>query len=81
MNTSILSLSTDYLVNIDLLCNDSLSKRIQMIVEQFQITAPNSFLTTISLIRQIIGRNSLLSGTRNNWLVDTPNAIIDVGWM
>ncbi|UJR17971.1 hypothetical protein I4U23_004870 [Adineta vaga] len=77
VNNTLLRLIANYFINIELLSEDALKKRIEMTVNQLEITTPNSYLSTMSLIRGTIVANMFLSGPTSSWSIDTPDVIVD----
>lgn len=77
VNITLTALATSDFINAELLSKDSLYERIQMTVDQIKTTMPNSYLTTLSLIRETTGANMLMGGPASAWVYDTPNIIVD----
>ncbi|CAF1302774.1 unnamed protein product [Adineta ricciae] len=79
VRSAIKRLTANNLINIELLSRASLTERIRMSIDQLQITSPNTFRTTFSLIREFVGTNMLLSGPSTNWVINTPYEIVEGG--
>ena len=44
-------------------------------MNEFQLTMPNLFINTLSLIREMIGTNMLLTVFSTNWAIETPSVL------
>ncbi|CAF0796465.1 unnamed protein product [Adineta steineri] len=64
---STLQLGTTDLINNQLLSFDILNNTIQMFINEFQQTMSQSFVNSISLIREIISSNMLMTLYLSNW--------------
>src|SRR5579871_3725381 len=69
-------LSSDF-INSQLLSQNLLNEQIQIIINQFESSTPNSFLNILNLIREIIGSNMIMSAWLTNWEYITENVIHD----
>ncbi|CAF0766068.1 unnamed protein product [Adineta steineri] len=74
-NQSLLQLIENDFINIELLSPNLLENRIQSTVNEFELTMPNLFINTISLIREMIAANMLMSVFSTNWMIGTPQNI------
>jgi len=61
------NLATSNFIDSQLLSSNLLNARIQAIVKEFKMTIPNSFLNSLSFIRQITGSNMILNMFMTNW--------------
>ncbi|CAF0868541.1 unnamed protein product [Adineta steineri] len=64
---SIFQLGTTDLINDQLLSFDILNNTIEVLVNEFQQTISQSFVNSISLIREIISSNMLMTKYLSNW--------------
>ncbi|CAF3645712.1 unnamed protein product, partial [Adineta steineri] len=64
---SILQLGTTDLINNQLLSLDILNNRIEMFINEFQQTISQSFVNSISLIRETISSNMFMTVFLSNW--------------
>ncbi|CAF4935813.1 unnamed protein product [Rotaria sp. Silwood1] len=56
-----------YFINAQLLSENILIEKIEIILNRLQSTASNSFLNNFNLVREIIGSNMIMSGWITNW--------------
>ncbi|CAF1632663.1 unnamed protein product [Rotaria sp. Silwood1] len=56
-----------YFINAQLLSENLLIEKIEIILKRLQSTASNSFLNNFNLVREIIGSNMIMSGWITNW--------------
>ena len=68
VNISLSQVMTSDLTNIQLLSSSLLDERVQMILIQFQRTVSNLFLNILSLIRETIAANMLMTSLGTNWI-------------
>ncbi|CAF1360546.1 unnamed protein product [Rotaria sordida] len=61
LNDALLDLSTSHFIETELLSYNLLYERIQLSFKEFQMTIPNSFLSSLSVIRQTTGANMLMN--------------------
>jgi hypothetical protein len=79
INYSLLQLMTSDLINSQLLSSNLLSERLQSVINEFHTATSNLFLSTINLIREIIGANMIMSTLSTNWQL-IPDKIIHGDW-
>ncbi|CAF1455212.1 unnamed protein product [Adineta ricciae] len=75
LNQSLIQLGESDFINTELLSPDLLENRIQSTINEFQLTMPNLFINTLSLIREMIGTNMILTVFSTNWLIETPSVL------
>ncbi|CAF4268195.1 unnamed protein product, partial [Rotaria sordida] len=61
LNDALSDLSTSHFIETELLSYNLLYERIQSTFKEFQMTIPNSFLNSLSVIRQTTGANMLMN--------------------
>ncbi|UJR19384.1 hypothetical protein I4U23_022514 [Adineta vaga] len=67
---SIFQLGTTDFINNQLLSSDLLVNQIQLLINEFEQTMSQSFINTISLIRELTHANMLMNGFFTNWQFD-----------
>ena len=75
VNQSLFQLLESDFINTELLSPDLLENRIQSTINEFELTMPNLFINTLSLIREMIGTNMLLTVFSTNWAIETPSVL------
>lgn len=75
INTSLTEQSGLLLIQTRLLSPSELDEHMRTTLDAFRRTTSNAFLSTLSLIRQIMGANMLLSAWSTNWIISTPSQI------
>jgi hypothetical protein len=79
VNSSILQLNGNDFINTQLLSPSLFNDRIQTTINEFQLTMPNLFVNTLSLIRETTGANMLMSVLSTSWIFSIPPNITN-GW-
>jgi hypothetical protein len=69
VNNSLVQLGASDFINIQLLPLNQFEDRIRTTVNEFQLTIPNLFVNTLSLIRVMTGANMLTSILSTNWVL------------
>ncbi|CAF0797767.1 unnamed protein product [Adineta steineri] len=67
VSESIFQLETTDLINNQLLSLNILNNRIEVLIHEFQQTMSGSFVNSISLIRETISSNMLMTAYQSNW--------------
>ena len=67
IHDSLLQHETSDLINAQLLSPNLLDEELRTIINEFQLTIPNLFLSTINLIREMTGANMIMSTLSINW--------------
>ena len=67
VDDALLNLATSNFINSQLLSSDLLDERIRALVNEVRMTIPNSFLNSLSLIRQTTEANMLMNMFATNW--------------
>ncbi|CAF1510720.1 unnamed protein product [Adineta ricciae] len=75
----LVELGTSDLISTQLSLSTAFNDQIQRTVNDFQLTMPELFVNTLSLIREITGANMLTNTLSTNWIFDTSSGIIN-GW-
>jgi hypothetical protein len=75
VNSSILQLNANDFINTQLLSPSLFNDRIQTTINEFQLTMPNLFVNTLSLIRETTGANMLMSVLSTSWIFSIPSNI------
>ncbi|CAF1186952.1 unnamed protein product [Adineta steineri] len=77
---SIFQLETTDFINNQLLSLDILNNRIKMFINEFQQTLSQSFVNSISLIRETISSNMFMTTSLSNWEFDrtSPNLSLKI---
>ncbi|CAF0751968.1 unnamed protein product [Adineta steineri] len=65
---SLIQLGVSDFIDTQLLSSSSLNDRIQATINEFQLTMPQLFVRSLSLIRETIGANMLMSILSTNWI-------------
>ncbi|CAF3883807.1 unnamed protein product, partial [Adineta steineri] len=65
---ALIQLGASDFINTQLLSSSSLDDRIQATINEFQLTMPQLFVRSLSLIRETIGANMLMSILSTNWV-------------
>ena len=71
-NTMSAQFVANHIVTDQILSPNSFQQLIQININQFKKTMPNSFLSTLSLIRQMTGSNMLTSVLSTSWIYIAP---------
>jgi hypothetical protein len=79
VNNSLSQLGVSDFINTELLSLTLFDDRIQTTINQFQLTIPNLFVNTLSLIRETTGANMLMTVLSTSWIFAIP-ASINNGW-
>ncbi|CAF2215269.1 unnamed protein product, partial [Rotaria magnacalcarata] len=67
VNSTLSQLGTSYFINSQLLSENLLIEKIEIILNQLQSTASSSFFNIFNLTREIIGSNRMMSALITNW--------------
>ena len=68
---------TSSFISQQLLSPSSFNDRIQQATYEVQITMPNLFINTLSLIRETTSANMLMNTASTNWIITTPSLTVD----
>ena len=68
-NDSLVQLFTDHFINNELLSPSSFDEHIRTTINKFQLTIPNVFHNTLTLMRETIQANKLIAGSNSNWMI------------
>jgi hypothetical protein len=79
INNSLSQLGVSDFINTELLSSSLFDDRIQTTINQFQLTMPNLFVNTLSLIRETTGANMLMTVLSTSWIFASPPSINN-GW-
>ncbi|CAF4251858.1 unnamed protein product [Rotaria sp. Silwood2] len=75
VNDSLSQLATNNFISAYVLLSNKFEQHMQMLINQFQETIPNEFLTILSLIREMTGANMIMSALSTSWAFSTPSDI------
>ncbi|CAF1231607.1 unnamed protein product [Adineta steineri] len=75
VNQSFFQLIESDFINTEILSPNLFGNHIQSTINEFQSTMPHLFINTLSLIREMIGANMLLTVFSTNWAIETPSAL------
>jgi hypothetical protein len=79
VNNSLSQLGVSDFINTELLSSSLFDDHIRTTINQFQLTMPNLFENTLSLIRETTGANMLMTVLSTSWIFAIPASIND-GW-
>ncbi|CAF1529577.1 unnamed protein product [Adineta ricciae] len=79
VDDEISQLITRYFIDAQLLSLHLLNERIQTFINDFQLTMPNLFLSTLLLIRETTGTNMIMNTISTNWKFSTAD-FPGLGW-
>ncbi|CAF4078004.1 unnamed protein product [Adineta steineri] len=78
---ALMQLGVSDFINTQLLSSSSLNDRIQATINEFQLTMPQLFVASLSLIRETMGANMLMSILSTNWIFAVSRNTTSTGMM